>query len=284
MSPSFPLIRDVADTARWIAAYRALESDRPDAHFRDRHARRLAGERGFEIARALPAELDEQWAITARTVLMDELVRRGVEAGVDTVLNLGAGLDARPYRLALPPELKWIEVDQEPLLRAKEELLSGERARCSLERVALDLSRTDERQRLFARVGASSRSVLVLTEGLLIYLRKEEVASLAHDLAGTPNVSRWVLDLASPGLVRLFGFRAGRFLGAAPMQFGPPEGVAFFEPFGWRAVEVHSKLQAAARLDRLGPLLKLAALLPEPEARRLGRRPWSGVCLFERAR
>jgi hypothetical protein len=67
------------------------------------------------------------------------------------------------------------------------------------------------------------------------------------------------------------------------MRFGPPEGVSFFEPFGWGAVEIHSKLKSAARLGRLGPLLRLAALLPDPDGERLGRMPWSGVCLFERS-
>jgi O-methyltransferase involved in polyketide biosynthesis len=32
---SEPLIRNVSDTARWVAVYRARETERPDAHFRD---------------------------------------------------------------------------------------------------------------------------------------------------------------------------------------------------------------------------------------------------------
>lgn len=37
-----PVIRDLADTARWVAHYRAEESERDDAVFRDPLARRLA--------------------------------------------------------------------------------------------------------------------------------------------------------------------------------------------------------------------------------------------------
>lgn len=47
-------IRSVADTARWVAMYRALESERRDAHFPDRLARRLAGARGERIYASLP--------------------------------------------------------------------------------------------------------------------------------------------------------------------------------------------------------------------------------------
>ena len=38
--------RNISDTARWVAVYRAIESERPDAWFRDPLAKRLAGERG----------------------------------------------------------------------------------------------------------------------------------------------------------------------------------------------------------------------------------------------
>src|SRR5262249_23317383 len=49
-----PLIRNVSDTARWAAHYRALETERRDALFRDPLAARLAGERGRAIAKAMP--------------------------------------------------------------------------------------------------------------------------------------------------------------------------------------------------------------------------------------
>lgn len=41
MTPTEPLIRNVSDTARWVAVFRAMESERPDAVFRDPLARRL---------------------------------------------------------------------------------------------------------------------------------------------------------------------------------------------------------------------------------------------------
>lgn len=50
-----PSIRHISDTALWAAVYRARETDRKDALFRDPFARRLAGERGEQIARANPS-------------------------------------------------------------------------------------------------------------------------------------------------------------------------------------------------------------------------------------
>lgn len=48
-----PNLRNISDTARWVARYRALESERPDAWFRDPLAKRLAGERGERIAEVM---------------------------------------------------------------------------------------------------------------------------------------------------------------------------------------------------------------------------------------
>ena len=107
------------------------------------------------------------------------------------VLNLAAGLDARPYRLNVSPTLRWIEVDLPELLAYKEKVLVGEKPRCVLERIALDLSDVPRRRALFAQVGASSKRVMVLSEGLLLYLSAEDVGVLATDLARQPSFRYW---------------------------------------------------------------------------------------------
>jgi len=100
---SGPLIRDVYDTARWVAVYRAQETERPDAIFRDPFARRLAGDRGEQIEQLKPLGGDSTWSMVTRTYLIDELVKAELQRGADLVINLAAGLDARPYRMQLPP-------------------------------------------------------------------------------------------------------------------------------------------------------------------------------------
>ena len=58
-----------------------------------------------------------------------------MQHGVDLVVNLAAGLDTRPYRMALPPSLRWVEVDLPDILDYKEEILAGAAPACALERV-----------------------------------------------------------------------------------------------------------------------------------------------------
>ncbi len=276
-----PLIRNISDTARWVAMHRAIETERPDALFRDPLARRLAGERGAEIVRQFPRTGEWSWAL--RTHLFDGAIRGAVGQGCDTVVNLAAGFDARPYRLKLPETLRWIEVDLPELLREKEEMLRGEKPVCRLERVALDLGDVVARRTLFARVGSTMRKALIVSEGLLIYLEREEVLALGRDLAAVRAFRRWVLDIASPGLLKMVQKSWGERLaqGESPPKFAPAEGPAFFEAAGWKAAEVHSVFQAAARAKRLPFLLSLMAFLPESSGKQ-GGRPWSGVCVLDR--
>ena len=104
-------VRNISDTARWVAYFRACETQRPDALFRDPYAERLAGELGFHLANTLPEGNKHEWAWVARTYLFDQFLSREIQDGATLVVNLAAGLDARPYRMQLPPTLQWVEVD-----------------------------------------------------------------------------------------------------------------------------------------------------------------------------
>ena len=275
-----PLIRNVSDTARWVAVYRAQETERPDAIFRDPFARRLAGERGEQIAKSMPLGRDNAWSIITRTHLIDQFIRAEVQRGADLVVNLAAGMDSRPYRMQLPPSLHWIEVDLPEILTYKEEILRNEKPVCTLERIRLDLADLPARRKLFAGLASKARRAVVVTEGLLIYLGSEKVGELAKDLAAAPSFHSWILDIASPGLLRMLAKRTSSNLNqAAPFKFAPEEGPRFFQPYGWKPVEVQSLLKNAAELKRLSFFMRIIALLPESEKSRRDR-PWSGVCLF----
>lgn len=276
-------IRDISDTARWVAVYRARETNREDAAFRDPYAQALAGERGEQILKAMPFAEEHAWPFTARTYLFDRYIARDVKNGADLVLNLAAGLDTRPYRMDLPPSLRWVEVDLPDILDYKEDVLADAKPVCSLERVRLDLSNQDARRGLFARLGREATNVLVVTEGLLIYLMAGEVCEIGRDLAAQPSFHHWIADIASPGLIALLKERIGAQVeqAGAPFLFAPPEGPAFFEGCGWKPVEVGSVMKTARKLNRLPLVLRMLAMLPESSGPQ-GSRPWSGVGVFAR--
>ena len=280
---SEPLIRDISDTARWVAYYRARETDRPDAVFRDPYARALAGERGEQIAKAQSFTDENDWPWTARTHLVDRLVARAVEGGADLVVNLAAGLDTRPYRMTLPASLRWVEVDLPEILEYKESVLASAKPACALERVPLDLSNEDARRGLFGRLGRNATNAIVLSEGLLVYLMADAVRALGRDLSAQATFRHWVVDIASPGLLEMIKQHTGALVAqaGAPYLFAPPEGPPFFESCGWTPIEVRSMLKTAAKLGRLPLAMRMLAMLPESNGAQ-GSRPWSAVCLLQK--
>lgn len=274
-------IQNISDTAIWAAVYRARENEKPRPLFRDPFARRLVGSRGDQIADAMPSSNDNTWAWVTRTYLFDQFITERVAGGADMVINLAAGLDARPYRMALPASLQWVEIDLPGILDYKSQILAGDKPACSLERVPLDLSDVSARREVFSRLGSRAKNALVVTEGLIIYFPADEVAALARDLSAQPGFAHWALDVASPGLLKLLQRELGPKLvaGGARLQFGPPEGPPFFSRYGWSVADVRGMLKTAAKVTTVPFFLRLGALFPESKGAQ-GGRPWSGICLL----
>ena len=282
------LIDTISDTAQWIAFYRAVETERPDALFRDPYARQLAGEKGPKIAKYFDKRGTHSWALAVRTHLLDELILEAVNhQGVDTVLNLACGLDTRAYRLALPPSLRWIEVDLPDLLQYKRGILKDAVPVCHFEQVSLDLSQVGARREFFEKVDRASKKVLVVTEGLLIYLTEQDNRALAEDLAAQPTFQLWLMDIYSGVALRLISKEWERKLSAANarMQFAPSRGTGFFRPSGWEELRFMSLLEEGVRVNRKppgAPLWKLVLRLI-PEKFRLITKRISGIALLHRA-
>jgi methyltransferase (TIGR00027 family) len=164
-NPAMP-IENVSDTARWVAVYRAMESARPDALFRDPCAERLAGPKGHQIVDELKEGRRMAWAMIVRTAVLDEMILDRVHTGgVDTVINLAAGLDTRAWRLDLPPTLRWFDVDLPAMTEYKRERMQGETPRCRYEAVAVDLTSEDERREALRRLAGVATSALVISRG-----------------------------------------------------------------------------------------------------------------------
>lgn len=276
-------LNHISDTARWIAVLRAQESQRTDRLFNDHLAARLGGVAGVDIAEVMRHRSQmPAWPIVMRTIVLDEHIRRGVADGVDMVIDLAAGLDTRPYRLALPAELTWVDVDLPGITEEKNRLLAAERPHCKVERVACDLSDVAARRALFAELGKRAKKALIIAEGLLVYLTDEQVSGLATDLAAVPTFRYWTLELVSTRLLAQLQKTVGKRLAEAgmPMQFGTAEGPGYFEKRGWRLVEARSMFHEAAKHFRLPWYWHPFSWLPMPKEP--WKSTWAGICLFDK--
>lgn len=245
-----PQLAGASDTARWVAYLRALESERPDPLFVDPYARELAGPRGKMLGDSLPVG-PLRWSLAVSTYCFDtwasDLVSRH---HIRSVLNLGCGLDTRPYRMSWPNDVRWVEVDEPELLRAKTQVLQRVQPHCQLARVPMDLS-APERNALLRGLALAS-PVLVITEGLLVYLAEHEVAALAGDLRDTFEEAFWLVQNISPAQLARQRRKWGKLLAAAgaPHRFAPQAGLDFFAPYGWQVLDRRSTVLEGRRLGR----------------------------------
>jgi methyltransferase (TIGR00027 family) len=247
-----------------VAYFRALETERADALFKDPFARRLAGATGERLARQLgQSELIER-VMAVRTAVFDQLVLECVSRhGVDLVVNLGAGLDTRPWRLPLPRTVQWVDVDLPAVLEHKQSVLIGEPSRCEYRAMPADLADESACNAVLARLNAEGRCALVVTEGLLVYLKPSRVAALARALHRNDTFRWWLTDLTGPRALQvlaaewqpLFAQRKIRF------QFAPAQSSGFFEPFGWHEETFRSAAEEGRRVHRLPPLPWLGRVL-----------------------
>jgi methyltransferase (TIGR00027 family) len=245
----------VSDTAFMVAAFRAMETQRRDALFRDPLAGKLVGTHGRKIVENLSrGALIGHWLVVLRTCIIDAFIESAVAAGIDTVLNLGAGLDTRPYRMDLPRQLRWIEVDYPKIIELKESRLREDMPRCRLERVELDLAEAAKRALLLSRIAAESERALVITEGVVPYLHTQEAALLADELRAHRPFRYWIVDYFnyfSPATLH-FGMRFWLRMNMpnAPFRFDPDDYFAFFRRHGWTPREIRYLSDEAKKCNR----------------------------------
>ena len=285
-------VEHVSDTAFWVAHYRAVETRRPDALFRDPLAERLAGDRGRRVAKHMGAERAMQRTLSVRTWIIDDLILTAIKGGVDLLLNVGAGLDARPYRLDLPSDFQWIEADFGHMIEYKTEVLANERPVCRLERIACDLSNDAERRKLLAEVNPRGRKILVLTEGVIPYLSNDAVGTLAQDLDSQDHVALWITDYSSP-FFQTITARSGirkRLANNAPFLFDPgPEDDAwqrFFAQKHWQISDLRFIGEEGRKVGRDLPAGPIGRFFMQfaPEERLKPYRRMNGYALLEKAK
>jgi methyltransferase (TIGR00027 family) len=256
MNNTINSIQHVSDTALWIAMYRARESKRPDAVFKDQLAEKLAGDRGAKMVASTPHSEAMAFAMVVRTAAIDRLIEKAFSLNIDTVINLGAGLDTRPYRMQLPATLRWVEVDFSGIMDYKEYMLKDESPLCILNRIASDLSNDVERKKLFTQLSKETKNALIITEGVIGYLTKEQAMKLSQDLFEIPSFKYWIQDYSQGKMRKNKQSKdVSKSLTNTPWQFDVKNPINFFSEQGWKPKENIFMLDEADRIGRPLPLM-----------------------------
>jgi methyltransferase (TIGR00027 family) len=231
----------VARTARWTAASRARESARVDRLFDDPLAHGLAGDEGYALLDAEPAQTAGNPLLPIRTRFFDDWLERVAAHGVRQLVIVAGGMDVRAFRLDWPPVTSLWELDRPALLALKNRILDGQKAvpRCQRHCLGIDL-RDEAWPAALRETGfAPDEPAAWLVEGLVQYLEEGAVRRLLTALAalsapgsqlGIDMLSRDFLthEWMAPHVERMA--RAG-----TPWQFGTNEPEALLAELGWEA-------------------------------------------------
>ncbi len=225
-------------SAYWIAAARARESARPDRLFDDPWAADLAGERGVAaMAASERASGGENAFLPVRTRYIDDAVTAAAADGIRQVVLLGAGLDTRAYRLDLPPDLRWFEVDRPAVFADKDRVLRAEVPRCRRLAVPMEMSSGWSAGLTAAGLDVTVGTVWV-AEGLLFYLAATDVDAVLGEAAAVSGPgSRFVADVMSADGLRqpaMEPYRRYCDARGLPPPFGHDDPAALLTSNGWQ--------------------------------------------------
>jgi len=209
-SPTAGSLSGVPETLLIPLFMRAAETRRPDAIIRDEKAVEIIASLDYDFA-----HLEKVWMtqidIAVRTEILDEAARRFVERDPQAlVVNLGAGLDGRFYRLD-NGMLRWFDLDLPEVIQLRRRFYREEDRHRFLAKSLLDFSWIDELQR---RAG---EPVLIIAEGVLHYFEENDVRRLFCEIADRLPGAELLFHSTSPHCLyhqprsRLFRSFAARF-------------------------------------------------------------------------
>lgn len=173
----------VSDTAKVMAAVRAYESKREDALFIDPFAEKLAGQEVMEnMMTAIKQHEDKGTSIgRVRTRFLDDFLLANI-VNIRQVVLLGAGLDARAFRLELPSDLHFYEVDQDNVILYKNNILANDTPGCVRHCIATDLMELEWFNLLLEQGFQPEEPTFWILEGLMYYLTDERAKLLMSQI------------------------------------------------------------------------------------------------------
>jgi methyltransferase (TIGR00027 family) len=179
----------VGRTALAVSLARAVESERPDAWFDDPLARGLASRSGA-AGDAINAGIQRigeglrSW-VAVRTRFLDDVVLASMGEGIRQVVIVGAGLDARSFRLPLPDGTTVFEVDRDDVLAVKQRVVDAAALRPRGRRLVVvgDVTDPGWLGSLEHSGWRSGEPTLWILEGFLIYFEAEVRTRILSELS-----------------------------------------------------------------------------------------------------
>lgn len=186
----------------------------------------MCGDEGLAIGRALENEGRAHSAIVVRTRIIDERIGAAMVAdSIATLAILGAGLDARAFRLALPRGTRVIEADFPDTIEWKRPRLPKVPEGIAHELHALDLR---DSAALRATL-AGDEPMLVVLEGVLPYLERADADVLLSTIGARVGRTKVLCDLGGGA----WGLTVARRTANVAASRGAPFRTRYSNPRSW---------------------------------------------------
>ncbi|MBN1311394.1 MAG: class I SAM-dependent methyltransferase [Anaerolineae bacterium] len=170
-----------------ITLYAKAQPDNP--LFFDPMARRVLDQIDYDFER-LNVPYKTVILVCQRAKKIDAVTRNFLSEHSDgVVLQLGCGLDSRFWRVD-DGHVTWYDLDMTPVIELRHRFFSEDKRYCQIAASVTDLGWMDA-------VISSNRPVLVIAEGLLMYLSEDDVRKLILRLHETFPGCRLIADVFS---------------------------------------------------------------------------------------
>ena len=231
-------MKPISNTAFYCCGVRMQDAESENPVCRDTYAGHFMDERGLRILSSFASEKNPNAGNVARHRIIDDYIRKELAENPElTIILVGAGFDSRAYRL---DGGNWIELDEPQIISYKNERLPIEHCKNNLQRIAIDF----ETESLEAKLQefASDQPVIVVMEGVLIYLSKESIRQTLKTLQRLFPNHELVCDLMTGNFFKKYSHTLHQKIGdlGANFKFTTQNPSEIFCNANYRLIERHS--------------------------------------------
>lgn len=176
---------------------RAVESRSEDSILGDHAAAEAVNRIDYDFTKLVGrGALGNRFPVALRAKQLDEWAADFLHRHPDaTVVQLGCGLDSRTFRLDLPAGVRWFDLDYPEVIKLRRQLYPEAAGYHTIGTSVTDPGWLEETP--------TERPVLIIAEGLLMYLSESDIMRLLQRLADRFSTGEMLFDGLAPWVVRL---------------------------------------------------------------------------------
>jgi methyltransferase (TIGR00027 family) len=186
-------LNPINETAYYCCGVRMQDAASKSSIINDQYAVRFMDEHGLKVFSQFKSLKNSNNTCVTRCRIIDDILRQELQVNKDLeIVLIGAGFDSRAFRI---PGGVWYEIDEIPIIEAKEKILATKECPNQLSRIAADFSR-QKLADIFPVLDANKKTIFVV-EGVLMYLDEKTIDSVIATIQSNVKRHKIIADLMS---------------------------------------------------------------------------------------